>query len=342
MTSSFASSTTTAVTGNTPLWRIAASAKEFASSVHRDGALLPIEGLPVEAHPAIKNDVEAGRGLLLQEQHCIAPERSDRAVVEQSPHTRLVQTGEDRQSGNERELRGAQARRKAARRFSVITDHVAICPRSCPRSASAGAGAIWQEGGMVRPPLPAHRFSRRSRYSLSATALLCSVSLAPKTRVTRPVLAVAMSCSSAARTLLELPCVTLLELVPLRGIVPEPLSEAGARRQILEPGVDLEIVLGDAPRPDPVDQHAVAIALGRSVVGALQLDRHRRRQLPMGAVHRSIRHQGARFKSVRDGFSSLGFSPVHPSRPASLPRLTGVARSATVTGERRTERDRGA
>ena len=63
------------------------------------------------------------------------------------------------------------------------------------------------------------------------------------------------------RTLFELAAVTLLELVPLRGIVPEPLSEAGARRQILEPGVDPEIVLGNAPRPDPVDQHPVAIAL---------------------------------------------------------------------------------
>ena len=184
---------------------------------------------------------------------------------------------------------------------------------------------------MVRPPLPAHRFSERDRIVVFGV-------LGAKDQRDAASPGCLEELLEGIRTLLELACVTLLELVPLRRIVPEPLSQAGARRQILEPGVDLEIPFGDAPRSDPVDQHAVAIALGRSVVGALQLDRHRRRHLPGDAIRRSIRHQGARFKSVTDRFASLGFRPVPASRPASLPRLTGVARSATVTGERPTER----
>ena len=45
------------------------------------------------------------------------------------------------------------------------------------------------------------------------------------------------------RMLLEFPGVPLFERVPFRWVVPEPFSQAGARRQILEPGVDLELVL---------------------------------------------------------------------------------------------------
>src|SRR5687768_14286559 len=56
--------------------------------------------------------------------------------------------------------------------------------------------------------------------------------------------------------------------------MPEPFSQVGARRQILEPGVDLELALDDAPWPDTVDQNAITIARRGRVIGAFQIDRH--------------------------------------------------------------------
>jgi hypothetical protein len=71
------------------------------------------------------------------------------------------------------------------------------------------------------------------------------------------------------RTLLEFPGVTLLELVPLLRVVPEPFSEAGARRQVLEPGVDLEVVPWRCP----------AARCGRSECDNHRSSRARRRRV---------------------------------------------------------------
>ena len=87
--------------------------------------------------------------------------------------------------------------------------------------------------------------------------------------------------------LLEFPSVPLFERVPFRRVVPEPFSEAGARRQILEPGVDLELALDDAPWPDTVDQNAITIARRGRVIGAFQIDRQT--LLHFGAAH-SVQH----------------------------------------------------
>ena len=42
-------------------------------------------------------------------------------------------------------------------------------------------------------------------------------------------------------------------------VVREPLSQLGARRQLLVPLVELGTFLGDPPWPKPVDKHAVAV-----------------------------------------------------------------------------------
>src|SRR5688500_16163345 len=76
------------------------------------------------------------------------------------------------------------------------------------------------------------------------------------------------------RTLFEFPSVTPLELIPLVRIVSEPFSQVGAWRQVLEPGVDLKVVLGDAPWPNAIHQNAPTIALCGRTIGAFQADRH--------------------------------------------------------------------
>src|SRR5581483_12106606 len=53
----------------------------------------------------------------------------------------------------------------------------------------------------------------------------------------------------------ELASVTSAELVPLRGIVTEPLAQRRARRQFLEPEIDVRGILRHAARPQPVHQH---------------------------------------------------------------------------------------
>src|SRR4051794_12859889 len=145
-----------------------------------------------------------------------------------------------------------------------------------------------------------------------------------------------------ARTLLEFPGVTLPELVPFLRVVPEPFPEAGARRQILEPYVDPEVVLGDAPRPDAVDQNATAVALRGRFVGAFQTDRHgitpvRGRALSAACRDRAAAPAvwspgGSRTRAA--GFRARGGGRPGPGRVPTAPTPAGPRRSRAIPGAR--------
>src|SRR6185503_8602761 len=67
----------------------------------------------------------------------------------------------------------------------------------------------------------------------------------------------------------ELVAVASAELLEALGDVVEPLAQLVARRELAPPFVKLRRLTGNTPRPDVVDQHAVAVTrLGR-VVDAL-------------------------------------------------------------------------
>src|SRR5437764_109416 len=62
------------------------------------------------------------------------------------------------------------------------------------------------------------------------------------------------------------------ELVPTRWIVPEPLSQRGARCDIFEPFLDGRRLLRDAAGPKAVDQYPGAVAASGRFVCPLQPD----------------------------------------------------------------------
>src|SRR5690606_4080839 len=70
----------------------------------------------------------------------------------------------------------------------------------------------------------------------------------------------------------ELGMVALTELVPAFRRMPEPLSELGARRELLQPFVDHGVFLAHAARPKPIDEDSPAVRLRRRVVHALDAD----------------------------------------------------------------------
>jgi hypothetical protein len=80
------------------------------------------------------------------------------------------------------------------------------------------------------------------------------------------------------RRVSKLRAIARLKLSPTRGIVPEPLPQTGTWAEIPGPGVESEFGLRPAPRPNPVDKHAMPIVGRWFVVCALQPDvvrRHR-------------------------------------------------------------------
>src|SRR6478672_11039513 len=70
--------------------------------------------------------------------------------------------------------------------------------------------------------------------------------------------------------------VTLAEFAELGRVVPVPGTQLGGRRDVLGPVVQLERVLAQAARPDPVDEHAGAVRVRRLVVDAAEPDIERR------------------------------------------------------------------
>src|SRR5579872_1597253 len=72
--------------------------------------------------------------------------------------------------------------------------------------------------------------------------------------------------------LLEFGPITALELRPLLGIVAEPLSKIGTRRNILQPYRIGKRRLLHAPWPQPLNEKLLAIIFSRRFIYALQLD----------------------------------------------------------------------
>ena len=74
------------------------------------------------------------------------------------------------------------------------------------------------------------------------------------------------------RMLVELRAVAAAELLPAVGVMAEPTAELGARRDLLEPFVELGFRLADSARPQAVDKYSCAVGFLRRFVGPLQPD----------------------------------------------------------------------
>lgn len=71
------------------------------------------------------------------------------------------------------------------------------------------------------------------------------------------------------RAVAQLAAVAHGEFAKARGVVSEPLSQLGAGRDVLEPGIEPQVGLAHAARPEPLDQHPFAVAGGGGLVRAL-------------------------------------------------------------------------
>src|ERR1700722_16770840 len=69
---------------------------------------------------------------------------------------------------------------------------------------------------------------------------------------------------------LELGEIGFAELLPVVDPTVGLLAQLVARRDVLEPQVDLRLLLGKPARPQAIDQDAHAVTLGRRVVDALE------------------------------------------------------------------------
>ncbi len=68
--------------------------------------------------------------------------------------------------------------------------------------------------------------------------------------------------------------VALLELRPPLGFVAEPSAQVCRRSDIFHPFVQFGLLLRAAPRPDAIDENAVAIVSFRVVIDAFDPHRH--------------------------------------------------------------------
>jgi len=84
-----------------------------------------------------------------------------------------------------------------------------------------------------------------------------------------------------------------LEFLPEFRFMPEPLAQIIARRDLPQPEIKLRLLLGQAPRPKPVDKDARAVRRIRRIVHALYLKvRHDQAHSPLrmtGTVEPSFR-----------------------------------------------------
>jgi len=78
----------------------------------------------------------------------------------------------------------------------------------------------------------------------------------------------------AVRIGVELGGIARLELRPLVGVVTVPAAQLGRRRDVPRPVVDPRPLLGQPARPQPVDEDAAAVVVGRRVVDAADVDGH--------------------------------------------------------------------
>jgi len=65
-----------------------------------------------------------------------------------------------------------------------------------------------------------------------------------------------------------------LEFLPLGWVVAELRAQGRARRDVPEPQIDPALLLRHTPRPQTIDQHAVAVGPLRLVVSPLDLNSH--------------------------------------------------------------------
>ena len=65
--------------------------------------------------------------------------------------------------------------------------------------------------------------------------------------------------------------IAAFEFGPLLGIVREPLPQCRARRDFAHPGIQLQILFSDAPRPKTFDENPVAVAARRGIVNPFKL-----------------------------------------------------------------------
>src|SRR2546426_12205135 len=66
--------------------------------------------------------------------------------------------------------------------------------------------------------------------------------------------------------------VALPKLRPLLRVVAEPLPQVRARRDVLDPPIELETRLLDTPRPQSLHQKTRAIITGGGLIGPFELD----------------------------------------------------------------------
>src|SRR5207249_69637 len=62
------------------------------------------------------------------------------------------------------------------------------------------------------------------------------------------------------------------KLRPLLRVVAEPLPQVRARRDVLEPPIELQARLPDTPRPESFHQEARAVVTSGGVIGTFELD----------------------------------------------------------------------
>ena len=137
-------------------------------------------------------------------------------------------------------------------------------PRAITRAASSGSGR--------------HQPSRRL---WSATALLAVGIRGRIEQGHRAVPGLFPQERHGIGLLVQLSGIAPAEFGPPRRVVAEPAAQLWTRRHVLEPEINGSSGLLDAPRPDPIDQHAKAVVRCRGLVDALDADHD---QPPFGAA----------------------------------------------------------
>ncbi len=66
--------------------------------------------------------------------------------------------------------------------------------------------------------------------------------------------------------------VTILKLLPFRGIVLKPFSQLRAGRKLFQPFIHLGFLFADASGPQAFDQDSDAVISGRCFIDSFQLD----------------------------------------------------------------------
>ena len=66
--------------------------------------------------------------------------------------------------------------------------------------------------------------------------------------------------------------IAIAELVHARRVMREPFAQFRTRRDFFHPGIEVRPFLGDAARPESVDQYSIAIGGCRGIVDAFDFN----------------------------------------------------------------------